>query len=80
MSVQETVTNATTNLSANTAAVIVGLVALAALALGVEQVLDLSDFRLPWRQLMVGRTLRALTLSCRFFYAIAGGYFTLRRG
>jgi hypothetical protein len=34
----------------------------------------------PWRQLMVGRTLHTVTLSCRFFYAIADSYLNIRRG
>jgi hypothetical protein len=77
---QETITNA--NLLGNTAAVVVAVAAVAilalAIALGAEQILQLGDVRVPWRQLMAGRSLQALTLSFRCFWAIAGSYLTGR--
>jgi len=76
MSVQETVRNTTANLSATTAALLVGVVALVVVTLGAEQIFNLFDFRFPWRQLMVGRTLHALTLSFRFFCSMAASYIT----
>lgn len=79
---QETITNAIANLLGNTAAVFVAIAAVAILALGLalgaEQVLQLGDVRVPWRQVMAGRSLQALTLSFRFSWAIAGSYLTAR--
>ena len=92
MALQETITNATANLPDNTAAVVTGVAAVAVLALvlalvfalGADQILQVTDVRLPWRQLMAGRSLYVLTLSSRFFYTIVGNYIaarlTARRG
>jgi hypothetical protein len=78
MSVQETVTNATANLFGSKAAVFIAVVAVAALVLGAEPMLRVFDVGVPWRQLMLGRNLQALTLSIRFLYSMAGSYFTAR--
>jgi hypothetical protein len=64
--VQETFTNATSNLCGGKAAMFIVIVAVAALALGAEPVLRVADVGVPWRQLMMGRTLQTLTLSLRF--------------
>jgi len=68
MHAQETVTNAIANLFGNIAAVFVAVAALAVLAAGADQVLQLVDVRLPVRQFLAGRSLQTLTLSCRFFF------------
>jgi hypothetical protein len=78
--VQETITNAIANLFGSKAAVFIAIAAVGALALGAEQILSVFDVGVPWRQLMVGRTLHTVTLSCRFFYAIADSYLNIRRG
>jgi hypothetical protein len=79
---QETITNATANLLGDTVAVFVAVAAVAilalALALGSEQVLQLTDVRVPWRQLMAGRSLPASTLAFRFAWTIANSYLTGR--
>jgi hypothetical protein len=77
--VQETVTNATANLPGSRAAVLIAIAAVAVLALGAEQVLQLFDFRLPWRQIMAGRGVHAITLSCRITYAWFVSYISARR-
>jgi hypothetical protein len=74
--VQETVTNAIATLFGSKAAVLIAIAAVGALALGFEQVLRVADVGVPWRQLMAGRTLHTVTLSSRFFYAIARSYIT----
>jgi hypothetical protein len=68
--VQETFTNATSNLWSGKAAAFIVIVAVAALALGAEQVLRVADAGVPWRQLMMGRTLQTLTLSLRFSWVM----------
>jgi hypothetical protein len=75
---QESITNATANLFGNAGAGLMVVVAAAVLALGAEQISSLLEVRLPWRQLMVGRSWPALTLSCRFFCAILGSYISAR--
>ncbi|MEX2122746.1 MAG: hypothetical protein WD795_02555 [Woeseia sp.] len=78
MQVQETITNETTNLSGSTAAVLIAVITVAAFALGADLVTDLFEVRLPARQLLMGRSLQTLTLSCRFFCVLAGSYMSAR--
>jgi hypothetical protein len=77
--VQETFTNAISNLFGSKAAVLIGIVAIVALAPAAEQVLRVFDVGVPWRQLMVGRNLQALTLSFRFFCSMAGSYWLVAK-
>ena len=74
MQVQETLTNVPANLFGSTAAVVIAIVAVIALAIGVEPMSQLLDVRLPVRQLLVGRSLQALTLAARTLLVIAGSY------
>ena len=74
MQAQETITNASANLFGISATVLISVAAVAAFALGADQAADLLEIRLPVRQLMVGRSLQALTLSGRFFCLLARSY------
>jgi hypothetical protein len=77
---QETITNASANLFGTSATVLIAVAAVAAFALGADQVADLLEIRLPVRQLMVGRTLQALTLSGRFCCMLARSYISAWAG
>jgi hypothetical protein len=62
---QETITNTTANLFGITATVLLAIAGVVALAFGAELLTDLFEVRVPVRQLMAGRSLQALALSCR---------------
>jgi electron transfer flavoprotein alpha subunit len=75
---QETITNATANLFGITATVLIAIAGVVALAFGVDQLTDLVEVRVPVRQLMAGRSLQALTLSCRIVCTLVVSCITAR--
>ena len=78
MQPQETITNATANLFGITATVLIAIAGVVALAFGVDQLTDLVEVRVPVRQLMAGRSLQALTLSCRIVCTLVVSCITAR--
>jgi hypothetical protein len=74
MPLQDTIINATGNLSGCAAAVVIAIVMLLVFAPGAESLFQPFDGGLPWRQLVIGRSLNALTLSLRCLHAIVGSY------
>ena len=78
MQLQETITNAPANLFGITATVLIAIAGVVALAFGAEQLTDLVEVRVPVRQLVAGRSLQALTLSCRIVCTLIVSYITAR--
>lgn len=78
MQLQETITNATANLFGITATVLIAIAGVVALAFGAELLTDLFEVRVPVRQLMAGRSLQALTLSCRIACTLVVGCIAAR--
>lgn len=65
-------------LARSTAAVAVGFIAVAALSLGVDEVLHVLGVYPQWKEPMYQPGLNLLALSYRMLFAVVGGYITAR--
>ncbi|HZD53830.1 MAG TPA: hypothetical protein VE175_12335 [Woeseiaceae bacterium] len=77
MSLQETVTNTIASLLESKVGIAAALIAVAVLWSGANDPLNAFDVHLPFRQLMLGRTLNVVMLSGRCLYAVVRSHLSL---